>query len=45
VIVAFGLFLAGTVLLVMRRHALNQKQFDSVALIGEAKHGSHGAHA
>ena len=45
VIVAFGLFLAGTVLLVMRRHAMNQKQFDSVSLIGEAKHTSHSAPA
>jgi len=45
VIVGFGLFLSGTVLLVMRKHALNQKKFDSVSLIGEAKHGSHGVHA
>jgi LPLT family lysophospholipid transporter-like MFS transporter len=38
VIVMFGLFVSGTMLLVMRRHAANQKEFDSVALIGEHKH-------
>ncbi len=41
VIVLFGLFLAGTICLVMRKHAQNQKEFDSVTLIGEAKHASH----
>ena len=35
VIVIFGLFVVGSLLLVMRWHALNQKKFDSVALIGE----------
>jgi MFS transporter, LPLT family, lysophospholipid transporter len=38
VIVMFGLFVAGTMLLVKRRHEANQREFDSVALIGEAKH-------
>ncbi len=38
VIVLFGLFVAATMLFVMRRHQANQRQFDSVALIGEAKH-------
>ncbi len=38
VIVLFGLFVAATMLLVMRRHRANQREFDSVALIGEPKH-------
>jgi MFS transporter, LPLT family, lysophospholipid transporter len=38
VIVLFGLFVAATMLVVMRRHQANQKVFDSVSLIGEAKH-------
>jgi MFS transporter, LPLT family, lysophospholipid transporter len=38
VIVLFGLFVAATMLIVMRRHQANQREFDSVALIGEAKH-------
>lgn len=38
VIVMFGLFVAGSTYLVMRRHAANQREFDSVALIGEHKH-------
>jgi MFS transporter, LPLT family, lysophospholipid transporter len=38
VIVLFGLFVAGTMLLVLRRHQANQREFDSIALIGEAKH-------
>lgn len=38
VIVLFGLFVASTMLLVMKRHAVNQKEFDSLALIGEHKH-------
>jgi LPLT family lysophospholipid transporter-like MFS transporter len=38
VIVLFGLFVSGTMVLVMRRHAANQREFDSVALIGEKKH-------
>ncbi len=38
IIVMFGLFLAGTMLIIMRKHQANQREFDSVALIGEAKH-------
>jgi MFS transporter, LPLT family, lysophospholipid transporter len=38
VIVLFGVFVVGTMVLVMRRHAANQREFDSVALIGEHKH-------
>src|SRR5471032_154753 len=38
IIVLFGLFLAGTMYLIMRKHAANQREFDSVALIGELKH-------
>ncbi len=38
IIVLFGLFLAGTMFIIMRKHAANQREFDSVALIGEAKH-------
>lgn len=38
VIVLFGLFVSGSLLLVMRRHARNQREFDSVALIGENTH-------
>lgn len=39
VIIIFGLFVVTSLLMVMRWHALNQKKFDSVALIGE--HHSH----
>jgi len=38
VIIGFGLFVAGTMLLVMRLHAANQREKDSLALIGEHKH-------
>jgi LPLT family lysophospholipid transporter-like MFS transporter len=38
VIVMFGLFVAGVMYLVMRKHAANQREFDSLALIGERKH-------
>jgi len=38
VIILFGLFVSGTMMLVMTRHAANQREFDSVALIGESKH-------
>jgi MFS family permease len=38
IIVLFGLFVAVTMLLVLNRHNANQRQFDSVALIGEVKH-------
>jgi LPLT family lysophospholipid transporter-like MFS transporter len=34
VIVLFGLFVSGTMLLAMRRHAMNQREHDSLALIG-----------
>jgi MFS family permease len=37
VIVLFGMFVAGTMLLAMRRHAMNQREVDSVSLIGEHK--------
>jgi hypothetical protein len=36
--VLFGLFVAVTMLLVLNRHNANQRQFDSVALIGEVRH-------
>ena len=35
VIIMFGLFVSGTMLLVMRKHAANQAERDSVTLIGE----------
>ena len=38
IILLFGLFLAGTMLYIMRRHQANQREFDSISLIGEAKH-------
>lgn len=38
VIVLFGLFVAGTMMLAMKKHANNQREFDSLALIGEHKH-------
>ncbi|ACR28409.1 lysophospholipid transporter LplT [Burkholderia glumae] len=38
VIVLFGTFVCLTMWLVMRRHLANQRQFDSVALIGESRH-------
>jgi MFS family permease len=38
VIVLFGAFVALVMLLVMRTHARNQAEFDSVALIGEGRH-------
>ena len=38
VIVLFGLFVAGIMWLVMRRHAANQREYDSMHLIGEKKH-------
>ncbi|MGB7479011.1 MAG: lysophospholipid transporter LplT [Burkholderiaceae bacterium] len=37
VIVLFGLFVAGTMFAVMRKHAANQREYDSLALIGEHK--------
>lgn len=38
VIIMFGLFVSGSMLLAMRRHAYNQREHDSLSLIGEAKH-------
>ena len=38
IIVLFGLFLAGITWLVQRRHELNQREHDSLRLIGEHKH-------
>lgn len=41
IITLFGLFVAGTMLAVIYKHKANQKEFDSLSLIGEEKHGSH----
>jgi len=38
VIVLFGLFVSTIMWLVMRRHASNQREYDSLHLIGEQKH-------
>jgi len=38
VIVLFGLFVAGFMWLVMKKHAANQREYDSLHLIGEQKH-------
>lgn len=38
VIVMFGLSVSGIMLLIMRRHAANQREHDSLSLIGEHKH-------
>ena len=38
VIILFGLFVSGTMLLMIRRHRTNQREFDSLALIGAHKH-------
>jgi hypothetical protein len=38
VIILFGTFVSSMMLLVMRRHAANQREHDSLALIGEHKH-------
>ncbi len=38
IIMMFGLSLAGVMYLIMRRHAANQLEHDSLALIGEHKH-------
>jgi MFS family permease len=37
--VLFGLFVAGSMTLVIWRHRANQRQFDAVALIGDRHHG------
>ncbi len=38
VILLFGAFVSGIMWLVMRRHAANQREYDSLHLIGEQKH-------
>ena len=38
IIVIFGLFVAGTMFMIMRKHAASQREHDSLALIGEHKH-------
>jgi LPLT family lysophospholipid transporter-like MFS transporter len=38
IIIMFGLFVAGTMFFIMRKHAANQREHDSLALIGELKH-------
>ena len=38
VIVFFGISVAGVMIMIMRRHAANQRDFDSVALIGKSTH-------
>ena len=38
VIILFGLFVSGMVVIVMRKHNANQREHDSIALIGEHKH-------
>ena len=38
IIALFGLFVAATMGLVIMRHNANQREFDSVALIGDGRH-------
>lgn len=38
VIILFGLFVAGSMWMIMRKHAANQREYDSLHLIGEEKH-------
>ena len=38
VILSFGLFVSTVMLIIMRKHAANQRDHDSLSLIGEAKH-------
>ena len=38
VVVAFGLFVAGTMYMVKRRHDANQREFDSVAELDDVRH-------
>ncbi|WP_317203453.1 lysophospholipid transporter LplT [Janthinobacterium sp.] len=38
IIVIFGMFVAGTMYMIMRKHAASQREHDSLALIGEHKH-------
>ncbi|MYN07848.1 lysophospholipid transporter LplT [Pseudoduganella aquatica] len=38
IIILFGLFMAGIMVCIMQMHKANQREHDSLALIGEAKH-------
>ena len=38
IVVIFGMSVAGIMFLIQRRHALNQREHDSLGLIGEGKH-------
>ncbi|OBV40780.1 lysophospholipid transporter LplT [Janthinobacterium psychrotolerans] len=38
IITVFGLFVAGTMYMIMRKHKLNQAEHDNLSLIGEQKH-------
>ena len=38
VIILFGLFVSSMMLVMMHKHRRNQREFDSLALIGEVKH-------
>lgn len=38
VIIVFGLFVAAIMWLIMKKHAANQREYDSMQLIGEQKH-------
>lgn len=38
VILLFGVFVAGLMYLIMKRHQANQREYDSLALIGKGKH-------
>ena len=38
IILLFGLFVAGTMFFIMRKHQANQREHDSLSLIGELKH-------
>ena len=38
VVIAFGLFVAGTMYMVKRKHEANQREFDSVASLEDAHH-------
>ena len=43
-IVLFGVFVAGTMALVLARHRINQSRFDSLHLIGAETQGGHAGH-
>jgi LPLT family lysophospholipid transporter-like MFS transporter len=42
IVVLFGLFVAGAMVLIMRLHRYNQRRFDSESLIGEHPHARAG---